>query len=109
VPFHIFHTPAIPRHAQEIFGVSPDAYRGLRDSGWTPVAIAAEGGMTLQASTAALRAILVSRGDQAVRVGAMSRRQADALLALQDADLPRYMHRHYRTSAQQALFACSLH
>ncbi len=109
VLFHIFHTPAIPRHAQEIFGMSPDAYRRLRDSGWSPTAIAAEGGMSAQASTAALRSILVRRGDQAVRVGAMSRRQADTLLAHQDADLPRYMTRRYRTTAQQALFACSLH
>ena len=109
VMFHIFHTPAIPRHAQEIFGMSPSAYRGLRDSGWAPVAIAAEGGKSLRASTDALRSILVRRGDQAVRVGAMTRRQADTLLAIQDADLPRYMQRHYRTSAQQALFACSLH
>ncbi len=48
VLFHIFHTPAIPRHAQEIFGMSPSAYRTLRDSGWTPVAIAAKGGMSPQ-------------------------------------------------------------
>lgn len=109
VMFHIFHTPAIPRHAREIFGMSPTAYRKLRDAGWTPVAIAAKGGLSLRASTDALRSILVRRGDQAVRVGAMSRRQADALLAAQDADLPRYMQRHYRTSAQQALFACRLH
>jgi hypothetical protein len=109
VMFHIFHTPAIPRHAPEIFGMSPAAYRRLRDSGWTPVAIAAEGAKTPLASAAALRSILVRRGDQAVRVGAMSRRQADALLALQDAGLPGYMLRHYRTTAQQALFACSLH
>jgi hypothetical protein len=109
VLFHIFHTPAIPRHAPEIFGMSPNAYRKLRDSGWTPVAIAAKGGMSPKGSTDALRSILVRRGDQAVRAGAMSRRQADTLLALQDAGLPAYMTRHYRTAAQQATFACSLH
>jgi hypothetical protein len=109
VLFHIFHTPAIPRHAQEIFGMTPRAYRTLRDSGWTPVAIAAKGGMPAQRSADALRSILVRRGDQAVRAGAMSRRQADTLLALQDAGLPGYMARHYRTTAQQATFACSLH
>jgi hypothetical protein len=109
VMFHIFHTPAIPRHAQEIFGMSPHAYRLLRDKGNTPQRIAAAGGMTLKASTAALRSLLVRRGDQAVRTGQMSRRQADALLAHQDADLGAYMLRHYRTPGEQALFACSLH
>ena len=109
VMFHIFHTPAIPRHAQEIFGMSASAYRKLRDSGWTPQTIAVQGGLTLKQSTAALASILVRRADQAVRVGAMSRRQADALLDHQAAGLDRYMLRHYRTTAQQAAFACRLH
>jgi hypothetical protein len=109
VLFHIFHTPAIPRHAQEIFGMSPSRYRALRDGGWSPQRIAAAGHMTPAASRDALRSILVRRGDQAVRSGAMSRRQAGALLAHQDADLGRYMTRRYRTPSQQAAFACRLH
>jgi hypothetical protein len=109
VMFHIFHTPAIPRHAREIFGMSPAAYRTLRDHGATPQTIAAQGGKSLKQSTAALASILVRRSDQAVRSGAMSRRQADALLAHQAAGLDRYMLTHYRTTAQQAVFACSLH
>ncbi len=106
VMFHIFHTPAIPRHAQEIFGMSSSSYRRLRDSGWTPEQIAAAGRRTATASRAALRSILVRRDDQAVRVGAMSRRQADALLAHQDAELRTYMRRHYRTPSQQVAFVC---
>jgi hypothetical protein len=51
----------------------------------------------------------VRRGDQAVRTGAMSRRQANALLAHQDAGLDRYMRTRYRTPSQQAAFACRLH
>lgn len=108
VMFHIYHTGAIPRHAQSIFGMSPTAYRTLRDQGWSPQRIADEGDMTLGASRAALGSILVRRGDQAVRSGAMSRRQADALLAHQDAGLGGYMQRRYRTTAQQAAFACRL-
>jgi hypothetical protein len=109
VLLHIYHTPAIPRHAQEIFGMAPRAYRTLRDRGWTPMRIAAAGHRPLAASRSALRAILVRRGDQAVRIGAMSRRQADALLAHQDAGLDRYMRTRYRTPSQQAAFACRLH
>jgi hypothetical protein len=109
VLFHIYHTPAIPRHAQEIFGMAPRAYRALRDSGWTPMRIAAAGHRSLAASRSALRSILVRRGDQAVRIGAMSRRQANAMLAHQDAGLDRYMRTRYRTPSQQAAFACRLH
>jgi len=108
VLFHIFHTGAIPRHAQSIFGISPRRYRTLRDSGWSPQRIAAEGGRTTARSRAALLSILVRRADQAVRSGAISRRQADALLAYQDAGLDAYMMRRYRTTAQQAAFACRL-
>jgi hypothetical protein len=108
VMFHIFHTGAIPRHAQAIFGMTPERYRTLRDSGWSPQRIAVAGGRTASRARDALRSILVRRGDQAVRVGAMSRRQADALLAHQDADLAGYMQRRYRTTAQQAAFACRL-
>ncbi|HEY1538280.1 MAG TPA: hypothetical protein VGF63_02700 [Solirubrobacteraceae bacterium] len=108
VMFHIFHTPAIARHAREIFGMGPASYRKLRDSGWSPQRIAAKGGMSLARSRAALRSILVRRGDQGVRVGAMSRRQASALLAHQDADLTAYMTRRYRTPEQQVAFVCHL-
>lgn len=109
VLFHIYHTPAIPRHAQEIFGMSPQAYRRLRDSGTTPQRIAAAGHRTLAQARAALRDILVRRGDQAVRIGAMSRRQADTLLAHQDAGLDTYLRTHYRTPAQQVAFVCRPH
>ncbi|HTN25883.1 MAG TPA: hypothetical protein VL120_17980 [Solirubrobacteraceae bacterium] len=109
VLFHIFHTPAIPRHAQDIFGMSPRAYRKLRDSGTTPIRIAIAGHRSPRAARDALRSILVRRDDQAVRVGAMSRRQADALLAEQDAGLETYMRTHYRTPAQQVAFACRVH
>jgi hypothetical protein len=109
VTFHIFHTPAIPRHAREIFGMSPRAYRVLRDSGSSPQRIAAEGGRTPKQSRAALRSVLARRDAQAVRAGAMSRRQAAALLAHQEADLGAYMQRRYRTPAQQVAFVCRPH
>jgi hypothetical protein len=109
VMFHIYHTPAIPRHAQEIFGMSPQHYRRLRDSGWSPVRIAGSAHKPMAAARDTLRSILVRRNDQAVRVGAMSRRQADALLAHQDAGLNAYMFRHYRTPAEQVAFVCRPH
>ncbi|HEX6390790.1 MAG TPA: hypothetical protein VFZ89_15120 [Solirubrobacteraceae bacterium] len=108
VLFHIYHTPAIPRHAQEIFGLSPQRYRALRDSGTTPVAIAARGGRTLAQSRDALRTILAKRDDQGVRAGAMSTRQAQTLFAQQEAGLNAYLQRHYRTPAQQVAFVCRL-
>lgn len=109
VMFHIYHTPAISRHAPEIFGMGPQVYRRLRDSGLSPLQIAAVGHRTLAQSRDTLRSILVRRNDQAVRVGAMSRRQANALLAHQGAGLGTYMVRRYRTPAQQVAFVCRPH
>jgi len=108
VLFHIFHTPAIPRHARAIFGMSPARYRRLRDSGWSPQRIAARGGRSLSESRESLRTILRKRDDQAVRAGAMSARQADALFAHQEAGLDAYMTRRYRTPVQQEAFVCRL-
>lgn len=108
VLFHIYHTPAIPRHASEIFGMSADRYRSLRDSGMTPIAIAARGGKSATAAQEALRTILRKRDDQGVRAGAMSTRQARALLDEQEAGISAYMRRHYRTPAQQVAFVCRL-
>jgi hypothetical protein len=88
--------------------MSPQRYRTLRDSGWSPQRIAVAGGRSVTESRDALRSILVRRGDQAVRSGATSRRQADTLLAHQDAGLGSYMRRRYRTPAQQAAFVCHL-
>jgi hypothetical protein len=108
VLLHIYHTPAIPRHAQEIFAISPQRYRALRDAGTTPLLIAARGGRTGAASTGALRTILAKRDDQGARAGAMSTRQARALFAEQEAGLAAYMQRRYRTPAQQVAFVCRL-
>jgi hypothetical protein len=108
VLFHIFHTPAIADHAQRIFGMTPAAYRRLRDAGSSPQLIGATTGRTPAQVSAALRAVLRQRGERAVRSGAMSKSQAAALLAEQDAGLGGYVQRHYRTTAQQAQFACHL-
>ena len=108
VLFHIYHTPAIPRHASEIFGMGADRYRALRDSGMTPITIAARGGKTATAARDTLRTILFKRDDQGVRSGAMSTRQARALFAEQAAGIDAYMRRHYRTPAQQVAFVCRL-
>ena len=109
VVFHNYHMPAIPRHAQEIFGMSPARYRTLRDSGISPQAIAAHGRRTLAQAREALRLLLWKRGLQAVRTGATSSVQAAAQFAHQEAGLEMYMRRRYRTPAQQVEFVCRLH
>lgn len=108
VVFHIYHTPAIPRHAQKIFGMSPLRYRKLRDSGMSPQGIAARGGRSAAQAREALRVLLRRRADQAARSGAMSVAQAAALSAHQEAGLGAYMVRRYRTPAQQVAFVCRL-
>jgi hypothetical protein len=109
VLFHIYHTPAVARHARAIFGMGPQRYRALRDSGLSPLRIAARGGISPTPSRGMLRATLRKRDDQGARSGAMSARQADALFAHQEAGLDAYMQRRYRTPAQQVAFVCKLH
>jgi hypothetical protein len=109
VIFHVFHTPAIPEAARGIFGVSPARFRGLRDSAMTPLAIGARGGRSAAHVRGALWALLVARADRGVRAGAMSRREADHLLAEQKAQLPVYVGRAFRTPEQQVQFLCRVH
>jgi hypothetical protein len=82
VIFHVFHTPAIPQSAHAIFGVSAYRFRTLRDRAMTPVAIGAAGGRSAAHVRGALWALLAARADRGVAVGAMSRAQADHLLAV---------------------------
>jgi hypothetical protein len=106
VIFHVFHTPAIPRNARAIFGVSPARFRTLRDSAMTPLAIGARGGRSAAHVRGALWAVLVARADRGVRVGAMSSVEARHLLAEQKAQLAVYVGRAFRTPEQQVQFLC---
>jgi hypothetical protein len=109
VIFHVYHTPAIPRNARAIFGVSPARFRALRHSAMTPVAIGARGGRSAAHVRGALWAMLVARADRGVRVGAMSRNEAKRLLAEQKAQLRVYVGRAFRTPEQQVQFLCRVH
>jgi hypothetical protein len=106
VIFHVFHTPAIPQNARAVFGLSPARFRALRDRAMTPVAIGAIGGRSAAHVRGALWALLVARADRGVRVGAMSRSEARALLAEQKDQLPVYAGRAFRTPEQQVAFLC---
>lgn len=108
VLFHIFHTPAIPAAARRIFGMSPGGYRRLRNRGLSPAVIGRHGGRSVTQVQAALAAVLRARGRLAVRTGAMSAREAGALLALQTTALPKYVVTKYRTPGQQVAFLCRL-
>ena len=106
VVFHIFHTPAIAAASTRVFGVRPQTFRRLRAQGLSPAAIGARGGRSAIAVRGALRRLLRGRADRAVRVGAVSRSQAAALLAHQEAGLRSYVHRPFRTVAQHRAFLC---
>jgi hypothetical protein len=109
VLFHVFHTPAIPAAARAIFGVSPARFRTLRDRAMTPIAIGARGGRSAQHVQGALWSVLVKRAARGVAAGAMSRAEADHLLAEQKAQLPVYAGRAFRTPEQQVAFLCHPH
>ena len=109
VIFHVFHTPAIPRNARAIFGLSPARFRTLRNRAMTPLAIGARGGRSGAHVRGALWALLVARADRGVRVGAMSRAEARHLLAEQKEQLGVYVGRAFRTPEQQVAFLCGVH
>lgn len=108
VLFHIFHTPAIAEDARRVFGVSPASFRRLRDGGASPVRIAGDRGRTPEQLVSALDALFVRRARRAVRTRSTTAAQAAALLARQRALLPVFIHRRYRTPAEQAQFVCDL-
>lgn len=109
VVFHVFHTPAIPEHARAIFGMSPSRFRALRDSALSPLAIGARGGKSAAHVRGALWSLLVARAHRGVATGAMSRAQADHLLAEQRDQLAVYAGRAFRTPEQQVAFLCRPH
>ena len=109
VIFHVFHTPAIPAAARGVFGVSPARFRTLRDSGRTPLQIGAAGGRSAAHVKGALWGLLRARAARGVATGAMSRAQADHLLAQQREQLQLYAGRAFRTPEQQISFLCRPH
>jgi hypothetical protein len=109
VIFHVFHTPAIPRDARAIFGLTPTRFRALRDSGMSPVTIGAKGGRSAAHVRGALWSLLVARAARGVRLGAMSRAEARHLLAEQKDQLAVYVGRAFRTPEQQVAFLCRPH
>jgi diguanylate cyclase (GGDEF)-like protein len=105
VLFHIYHSPAVAQAAPRVFGMSAARYRRLRDSGRSPRRIAAAGGRTEPQLRAALLRMLAARGHRAVRLRAMSPRQARTLLSEQTAGVDAFMRRPYRTTNQQRDYA----
>ncbi|WP_445149828.1 hypothetical protein [Baekduia sp. Peel2402] len=109
VVFHVFHTPAIPRHAKAIFGLTPSRFRALRDSGLSPLRIGTRGGKSAAHVRGALWSLLVARANRGVAAGAMSRTQARHLLDEQRDQLAVYTTRAFRTPEQQIAFICRPH
>jgi len=105
VLFHIYHSPAVATSAKRLFGVSKARYKRLRDTGLSPRRVAAAGGRSETQLRGSLLAMLRERGQRAVRIGAMSRRQARTLLAEQRGTVDAFMRRPYRTTDQQRDYA----
>jgi hypothetical protein len=105
VLFHIYHSPAVGTSAHRLFGASTARYKKLRDSGLSPRRIAAAGRRSETQLRRSLLALFAERGRRAVRIGAMSPRQARTLLAEQRGTVDAFMRRPYRTTNQQRDYA----
>src|SRR3954471_5798009 len=103
--FHIYHSPAVTTSAHRLFGVSSAHYKQLRNRGLSPRRIAAAGHRTEAQLRASLVALFAERGHRAVRIGAMTARQARTLLAEQKGTVDAFMRRPYRTTNQQRDYA----
>src|SRR3954452_14035622 len=105
VLFHIYHSPVVAAAAHRLLGLSAARYKQLRNRGLSPRRIAAAGARTQAQLRASLLALFAERGDRAVRIGAVSRRQARTLLAEQRGTVDAFMIRPYRTTNQQRDYA----
>src|SRR3954465_14533669 len=105
VLFHIYHSHVVATAAHRLFGVSAARYKQLRNRGLSPRRIAAAGGRAQAQVRASRLALFAERGDRAVRIGAVSRRQARTLLAEQRGTVDAFMIRPYRTTNQQRDYA----
>ena len=106
---HVYSTtttrPRSEPSAHRLFGVSTGRDKKLRDSGLSPRRIAAAGGRSEAKLRRSLLALFAERGRRAVRIGAMSSRQARTLLAEQRGTVDAFMRRPYRTTNQQRDYA----
>jgi len=96
---------AVARDLNEPVAIAVTAL-GLLLLDWaSPRRIAATGGRTEAQLRASLLALFAERGQRAVRIGAMSARQARTLLSEQRGTVDAFMARPYRTTDQQRDYA----
>ena len=89
--FHIFHGPAVPAHAAELFGVTREAFLAARQAGLTPTEIASRGQRARADARAGVLALLTAEAEQGVRTRSQSRAQSRRMLARQAAALDCWM------------------
>lgn len=107
--FHVFHTPAIPRAADSLLDMTPGQFRDLRDSGMSPLRMAAIAGRSADELAGSLDALLVKRARRAMATRSSTPEQAGRLLQLQRDAMQTFLAHTYRTPEEQFQFACSVH
>ena len=107
--FHVFHTPAIPRAADSLLDMTPGQFRELRDSGMSPLRMAAISGRSADELAGSLDALLVTRARRAMATRSSTPEQAGRLLQLQRDAMQTFLAHTYRTPEEQFQFACSVH
>jgi hypothetical protein len=83
VLFHSFHGPAIPAHAEQLFGISRRAFVAARQAGLAPSDLALREGRSSTTVRAGVLGILTGEADEGVRTGSESRAQSKRMLARQ--------------------------
>jgi len=104
VLFHVMHQPAIGVEAPRLFGVAPSRYMLRRLNGHSPVRIARveSRGQRRRLASRVVRVVRRS-GDEGVRVGATSSRQAATFLGHQRRELEHWLDARIRGPRRERL------
>jgi len=91
VLYHTFHGPGMPAHAQQLFGITREAFLAARQQGLSPDQLAVSARREPRIVRAGVLRLLADEAQQGVRSLSQSRAQARRMLARQTRDLGCWM------------------
>jgi hypothetical protein len=91
VLYHTFHGPAVPAHAEQLFGITRDVFLAARQQGLSPSQLALRVGRNPRIVRAGALQVLEDEAQQGVASRSQSRAQARRMLSRQTRDLDCWM------------------
>jgi hypothetical protein len=91
VLYHTFHGPAVPAHAEQLFGITRDVFLAARQQGFSPIQLALRVGRNPRIVRAGALQVLKDEAQQGIASRSQSRSQARRMLSRQTRDLDCWM------------------